>query len=65
MSLVMTKPLGFGVTTHALKREMTSPVDVKEVTVGCNDLNKQASQLGRCGVKCGTDVTDTACWAMA
>jgi selenide,water dikinase len=57
-ALVMTKPLGFGVTTTALKREMTSPEDVKEVTGWMQRLNKQASQLAvAAGVKCGTDVT--------
>lgn len=57
-ALVITKPLGFGVTTTALKREMTSPEDVKEVTGWMQRLNKQASQLAvAAGVKCGTDVT--------
>jgi selenide,water dikinase len=57
-SLIMTKPLGFGVTTTALKREVASQEDVEEVTGWMKRLNKLASQLAvASGVKCGTDVT--------
>ncbi len=57
-TLVMTKPLGFGVTTTALKREVASQEDVVEVTGWMKQLNKLASQLAvASGVKCGTDVT--------
>jgi selenide,water dikinase len=57
-TLVLTKPLGFGVTTTALKREVASQEDVAEVTDWMKQLNKLASQLAvASGVKCGTDVT--------
>ncbi len=57
-ALVLTKPLGFGVTTTALKRGLASPEDVAEVVSWMSRLNAQAGQLANefdlCG---GTDVT--------
>ncbi len=56
--LVLTKPLGFGVTTTALKREIASPHDVNEVVGWMTRLNRDASHLAvGVGVKCGTDIT--------
>jgi selenide,water dikinase len=56
--LLLTKPLGFGVTTTALKREQASAEDVTEVVGWMTRLNRVASQLAvDCGLKGGTDVT--------
>ncbi len=56
--LVLTKPLGFGVTTTALKRELAAPKDVEEVTGWMKRLNQCASQLAvGLGVRCATDIT--------
>ncbi len=56
--LVLTKPLGFGVTTTALKRELAAEEDVAEVVRWMKQLNAQAARLAQefhlCGV---TDVT--------
>lgn len=43
--LVITKPLGFGTTTTALKRGLTSPEEVAEVVAWMKRLNKTASEL--------------------
>ena len=56
--LVLTKPLGFGVTTTALKRDQASPADVAEVVSWMTRLNRAACQLAvDAGLKGGTDVT--------
>jgi selenide, water dikinase len=56
--LVLTKPLGFGVTTTALKREQAAPEDVAEVVSWMTRLNRTASQLAvDLDLKGGTDVT--------
>ena len=56
--LVLTKPLGFGLTTTALKRELADEKDVKEVVNWMLRLNKTASQLAReFNLRAGTDVT--------
>ena len=56
--VVLTKPLGFGTTTTALKREQADPADVKEVVDWMTRLNRTASQLAvEFGLKCGTDIT--------
>ena len=56
--LVLTKPLGFGVTTTALKRQQAAPEDVAEAVGWMTLLNQAAAKLaleaGLCG---GTDVT--------
>ena len=56
--LVLTKPLGFGTTTTALKRELANPADVAEAVEWMKKLNKVAAELAQefdlCG---GTDVT--------
>lgn len=56
--LVLTKPLGFGVTTTALKRALADPEDVQEVIAWMSRLNASAAQLAReFGVRAATDVT--------
>ena len=56
--LVLTKPLGFGVTTTALKQQLAAANDVREVVKWMACLNREASQLAvAAGVKSGTDVT--------
>src|SRR5688572_29047972 len=44
-ALVLTKPLGFGVTTTALKREQADEQDVLESVQWMKQLNQAASQL--------------------
>jgi selenide,water dikinase len=57
-ALVLTKPLGFGVTTTALKREQADPQDVAEVVGWMKRLNRDAAALAlEFGLACGTDVT--------
>jgi selenide,water dikinase len=56
--LVLTKPLGFGVTTTALKQDKASPEDVAEVTNWMARLNDRAAALAvESGLRGGTDVT--------
>lgn len=56
--LVLTKPLGFGVTTTALKRQIADPVDIEEVTTWMKRLNAAAGQLAlEFQSKSATDVT--------
>lgn len=57
-ALVLTKPLGFGVTTTALKRGVASPEDVNEVIGWMSRLNARAGQLANeFELRAGTDVT--------
>ncbi len=56
--LVLTKPLGFGVTTTALKRQQAEPEDVAEVVGWMKRLNRTAAQLaGEFDLRGGTDIT--------
>jgi selenide,water dikinase len=56
--LVLTKPLGFGVTTTALKRQVASKQDVEEAVQWMTRLNAGASQLAvEFKARSGTDVT--------
>ncbi len=56
--LVLTKPLGFGVTTTALKREQVLQEDLAEAVGWMKRLNKQASELAlEFDLHSGTDVT--------
>ena len=56
--LFLTKPLGFGVTTTALKRELAAPSDIQEVVAWMKRLNREAGQLAtETGLRGGTDVT--------
>jgi len=57
-ALVLTKPLGFGVTTTALKQEKAAPEDVAEVVEWMKRLNRSASELAvEFGLRGGTDIT--------
>ena len=57
-ALVLTKPLGFGVTTTALKREQAEEQDVSEAVDWMKRLNKSASQLAvEFGLRGATDIT--------
>ena len=57
-ALVLTKPLGFGVTTTALKREQADEQDVSEAVSWMKRLNNAASQLAvEFGLRGGTDIT--------
>lgn len=56
--LVLTKPLGFGVTTTALKREKASAEDMDEVIQWMETLNARAGELAvRFDLRAGTDIT--------
>lgn len=56
--LVLTKPLGFGVTTTALKQEKAAIEDVAEVVGWMKRLNREAAALAtEFGLRGGTDVT--------
>ena len=56
--LILTKPLGFGVTTTALKQDKADPADVDEVVKWMSRLNRDAGRLAiEFGVRGGTDVT--------
>lgn len=57
-ALVLTKPLGFGVTTTALKREQADEADVREAVEWMKRLNDKAGQLANeFGLRAGTDIT--------
>ena len=56
--LVLTKPLGFGVTTTALKQQKAEPQDTQEVVDWMKSLNRTASELAvEFGLRAGTDIT--------
>ncbi len=57
-ALYLTKPLGTGVVTTALKQEAADPADVDAAIVSMQTLNQAASQAARAaGVRACTDVT--------
>ena len=57
-ALVLTKPLGFGVTTTALKQEKAAPGDLAEVVAWMKRLNRDASTLAvEFRLRGATDVT--------
>ncbi len=57
-ALVLTKPLGFGVTTTALKREQVEEDDLAEAVNWMKRLNETASELAlEFGLRGGTDIT--------
>jgi selenide,water dikinase len=57
-ALVLTKPLGGGMTTTALKQQKASEEDVKEVIEWMSRLNKTAGQLAvEFDLRGGTDIT--------
>ncbi len=56
--LYLTKPLGFGTITTALKRQQAREEDVAEAVDWMIKLNRPASEAARhCGVHGGTDIT--------
>ena len=56
--LFLSKPLGFGVTTTALKRQQADPEDVAEVVGWMKRLNRDAGRLAvENGLRAATDVT--------
>ena len=56
--LVLTKPLGFGVTTTALKQDKAETGDVAEVVQWMKRMNNRAAELAvEFGLKAATDVT--------
>jgi len=57
-ALVLTKPLGFGVTTTAVKRGQANEKDVAEAVDWMKRLNDKAGQLANeFGLRAGTDIT--------
>jgi selenide, water dikinase len=57
-ALVLSKPLGFGVTTTALKQQKAEEKDVVEVVDWMKRLNKSACQLAlEFYLRAGTDIT--------
>jgi selenide,water dikinase len=57
-ALVITKPLGFGVTTTAIKDQKATPEHIQEVVIWMKRLNQKASELAQSfGVKAATDIT--------
>jgi len=68
--LVLTKPLGFGVTTTALKQDAATPEDVDEVVAWMKALNRDAAQLAvQFKLRAATDITGFSflghAWEMA
>ena len=56
--LYLTKPLGFGTITTALKRQVVREEDLAEAVSWMVRLNRDASQAGSaCGVRAATDIT--------
>lgn len=68
--LVLSKPIGFGTITTALKREIADPLDVAEAVAWMKRLNKTASELAvEFALHSGTDITGFSllghAWEMA
>ena len=56
--LYVSKPLGNGVITTAIKAEMAGAGDVEEAVGWMTTLNKTASEaMQQCGIKAATDIT--------
>ncbi len=57
-ALVLSKPLGFGTTTTAIKQQKATPEEIDEVIGWMSRLNKTASELAlEFGIRGATDVT--------
>jgi selenide,water dikinase len=57
-ALLLSKPLGFGTVTTALKNGVAHPADVAEAVTWMKRLNREASELAlEFGLRGGTDVT--------
>jgi len=68
--LVLSKPLGFGTTTTAIKAARAAQEDIDEVVRWMKRLNREAAQLGlEFGVRGATDITGFSllghAWEMA
>lgn len=68
--LVLSKPLGFGTTTTAIKQEKATPEDLEEVITWMMELNREAAALAQEFGVCGaTDITGFSflghAWEMA
>ncbi len=68
--LVITKPLGFGVTTTALKQQKAPPEDIREVVDWMKRLNKGSAELAiQFHLQAATDITGFSllghAWEMA
>jgi len=56
--LVLSKPLGFGVTTTAIKRQEAREEEIEEVVTWMKQLNRDAAQLAQdFHVRAATDIT--------
>lgn len=56
--LILTKPLGFGTTTTALKRGLATEEDVAEAVQWMKRLNRQAATIAsQVGITTATDIT--------
>lgn len=56
--LALTKPLGFGLVTTALKRDQAAPEDVQQAIHWMKQLNQTAARLAvEFGLRGGTDIT--------
>ena len=69
-ALVLSKPLGFGTTTTAIKQEKATPEDIAEVVDWMARLNRGAAELAlKFGVRAATDITGFSllghAWEMA
>jgi len=69
-ALVITKPLGFGVTTTAIKEQKAKPKHIEEVIIWMKQLNRKAGELAQAfGVRAATDITGFSllghAWEMA
>ena len=57
-ALILTKPVGFGILTTALKRELVSEAEIEDAVEVAATLNKGAgAALGQVEVSAATDVT--------
>ncbi|OUN00627.1 MAG: selenide, water dikinase SelD, partial [Firmicutes bacterium ZCTH02-B6] len=55
--LVLTKPIGVGVVTTAIKRGLAAEQEIQEVTDVMRRLNNVVDVLHAAGVRCATDIT--------
>jgi selenide, water dikinase len=57
-ALVLTKPLGLGILTTALKKDLVSESEIEDAVVVAATLNKEGCDaMGKVGVSAATDVT--------
>lgn len=69
-ALVITKPLGFGTTTTAIKNQKATQEQIDEVVLWMKRLNRTAGEMAQAhGVKAATDITGFSllghAWEMA